>query len=89
VISSLMPGYSDSWILKSKGVIFIKMISGKPVICFHDLASGRETVVAEFNGNLPPVGLSGFSLSPDERQLLVVLADPVSANIRATELPTR
>ncbi|MBB5066646.1 winged helix-turn-helix domain-containing protein [Granulicella mallensis] len=86
VVSSLMPGYSDSWILTSKGLIFIKMISGRPVICFHDLASGKETVVAEFNGNLPPVGLSGFSLSPDERQLLVVLADPVSANIQATDL---
>jgi len=88
VVSSLMPGYSDSWILTSKGVIFIKMISGKPAICFHDLASGKETVIAEFNGNLPPVGLSGFSLSPDERQLLVVLADPLSADIQATELRT-
>ena len=85
IVSSLMPGYSDSWVLTSKGILFLKMES-VPTIEFHDFATGKETPIADFNGDLPPVGLSGFFISPDERTLFAVRADPVPATIQAIEL---
>ena len=85
VVSSVMPGYADSWIVTSKGILFLKEKSG-PVIEFHSFATGKETTIAEVNWALPPVGLSGFSLSPDERTLFLIRADPVSANVQAASL---
>jgi Tol biopolymer transport system component/DNA-binding winged helix-turn-helix (wHTH) protein len=85
IVSSLMPGYSDSWVLTSKGILFLKMES-VPIIKVHDFATGKETTIAAFNGNLPPVGLSGFFVSPDERTLFVVRADRVQADIQAMNL---
>ncbi len=52
------------------------------MIAFHDFATGKERDIAEFIGVLPPVGMSEFSISPDERRLLVVRAEPVFANIQ-------
>jgi hypothetical protein len=71
--------------LTSKGILFLTM-EARPVIKFHSFATGEETTLAEVSGALPPVGLSGFSISLDERTLFVVRADPVSANIQATSL---
>jgi Tol biopolymer transport system component len=88
IVDSVMPGYSDSWVVTSKGILFLKEESG-PVIKFHSFATGKETTVAEVNWGLPPVGLSGFALSPDERTLFLVRADPVSANIQATSLTSQ
>jgi hypothetical protein len=88
IVSSLMPGYSDCWVVTSKGILFLKMENG-PVIKFHSFATGNETTLAGVSGDLPPVGLSGFSVSPDERTLFLVRADPVSANIQATNLSGR
>lgn len=85
VVTSLMPGYSDCWGLTSKGILFLTM-EARPVIKFHSFATGKETTLTEIIGALPPVGLSGFSISPDERTLFVVRADRVSANIQATSL---
>ncbi len=62
------------------------MNSDGPIIELHEFATGKETAVTKFNGNLPPVGLSQFSISPDERTLFVVRADPVSANIQSADL---
>jgi Tol biopolymer transport system component/DNA-binding winged helix-turn-helix (wHTH) protein len=88
VVASLMPGYSDCWVVTSKGILFLGMES-EPVIKFHSFATGEETTLAEVRGGLPPVGLSGFSVSPDERTLFLVRADPVSTNIQATNLSAR
>jgi Tol biopolymer transport system component/DNA-binding winged helix-turn-helix (wHTH) protein len=85
VVASLMAGYSDCWVVTSKGILFLKMEAG-PVIKFHSFATGKETTLTEEGGGLPPVGLSGFSVSPDERTLFLVRADPVSTNIQATNL---
>ncbi len=86
VVNSLAQGYSESWALTSKGVVFLKMNSDGPIIELHEFATGKETAVTKFNGNLPPVGLSQFSISPDEQTLFVVRADPVSANIQSADL---
>ena len=86
VLESLAQGYSESWALTNKGIIFLKMESDGPSIAFHDFATGKETSRTKFKGNLPPVGLSQFSISPDEKILFVVRADPVSANIQSAYL---
>jgi Tol biopolymer transport system component len=87
VVSSIFPGYSDSWALTQKGILFLKMESGHLLIKLHDLTTQNEITVAEFAGSLPPVGLSGFAISPDERTLFVVRGDPISANIQAIDVP--
>ena len=56
------------------------------VIVFHDLTTDHEKTVASFAGNLPPVGLSKLSISPDEKTIYVVRADPVSSDIKSTHL---
>jgi Tol biopolymer transport system component/DNA-binding winged helix-turn-helix (wHTH) protein len=86
VVHSLMAGYGDSWALASRGIFFLTAQSGKPMIAFHDFATGKKRDITEFPGPLPPVGTSGFSISPDDSRLLVVRADPAFANIQATVL---
>jgi Tol biopolymer transport system component/DNA-binding winged helix-turn-helix (wHTH) protein len=86
VLDSLALGYSESWALTSKGIIFLKMDTGEPIIALHEFAKGREIAVAKFKGSPPPVGLSQFAISPDERTLFVVRADPVSADIQSAYL---
>ncbi len=86
VVSSLFPGYSDSWALTRKGILFLKMESGHLLIELHDFATRKEITVAGFRGILPPVGFSAFAISPDERTLFVVRGDPISTNIQAIDL---
>ena len=86
VVNSLALGYSESWALTTKGIVFLKMDTEGPTIALHEFATGRETVVAKFEGHPPPVGLSQFSIAPDERTLFVVRADPVSADIQSAYL---
>jgi Tol biopolymer transport system component/DNA-binding winged helix-turn-helix (wHTH) protein len=83
VVDSLAPGYSESWTLTTRGIIFLRMSAKGAAIAFHDFATGEEKSMAQFSGILPPVGLSQFSISPDEKTLFVVRADPVSANIES------
>jgi Tol biopolymer transport system component/DNA-binding winged helix-turn-helix (wHTH) protein len=84
IISSLMPGFRASWALTPRGIIFLTERSGRPVIAFHDFATGKEREVTEFFGALPPFSISGFSVSPDGKHLLVVRADPAFANLQTT-----
>jgi Tol biopolymer transport system component/DNA-binding winged helix-turn-helix (wHTH) protein len=86
VVDSLAQGYSESWALTAKGIVFLKMESSGPTIAFHEFATGKETAVTKFKGGLPPVGLSQFAISPDERTLFLVRADPVSAGIQSAYL---
>jgi Tol biopolymer transport system component/DNA-binding winged helix-turn-helix (wHTH) protein len=86
VVDSLAPGYSESWTLTSSGIIFLRMSAKGAEIAFHDFATGGEKSIAQFSGNLPPVGLSQFSISPDEKTLFVVRADPVSANVESAHI---
>jgi Tol biopolymer transport system component/DNA-binding winged helix-turn-helix (wHTH) protein len=83
VINSLIPGYRDAWTLAPHGIVFLTYNAGKPVIAFHDFATGKDREIADFPSALPLIAASGFSVSPDGRRLLVVRADPASANIQA------
>lgn len=82
VIRSLIPGYRDAWAVTGGGIYFLTEAMGKPIIAFHDLASGANRKIACFPGSLPMIATSGFSVSPDGRTLLVVRADPASASIQ-------
>ena len=86
VVDSLAQGYSESWAVTARGIVFLKMEPDGPVIAFHEFATGRETTLTAFKGGLPPVGLSQFAISPDERTLFVVRADPVFAYIQSAYL---
>ncbi len=86
VVRSLIPGYHDAWALMNDGIVFLTEQGGKPVIAFHDLKTGATRVVCAFPGPLPMIATSGFSVSPDGKTLLVVRADPASADIRTASL---
>ena len=86
IIHSLMPGYRASWALASNGIFFLTGQFGRPVIAYHSFLTGREHVVTPFIGSLPLFSVSGFSISPDGGQLLVVRADPAFANLQTTTL---
>lgn len=84
VINSLMPGYRGSWALTPKGIVFLTERSGRPMIAFYDFATRKERDITEFYGALPLFSTSEFSISPDGKRLLVVRADPASANLQTT-----
>jgi Tol biopolymer transport system component/DNA-binding winged helix-turn-helix (wHTH) protein len=88
VVNSLIPGYRDAWALTRHGIVFLGQDAGKPVIEFHDLTTGANHTIGAFPGPLPIIATSGFSVSPDGRTLLVVRADPASANIHAAAIST-
>jgi len=82
VVRSLIPGYRDAWALTSRGIVFLTEEAGKPMIVFHDFATGTNRNIGDFPGPLPLIATSGFSVSPNGHTLLVVRADPVSADIQ-------
>lgn len=84
IVHSLMPGYRQSWALKEKGILFLTQWRGNPTIAFHDFQTGKEWPMAKFSGALPSFSISSFSVSPDGRRLLLVRADPASANLQTT-----
>jgi DNA-binding winged helix-turn-helix (wHTH) protein/Tol biopolymer transport system component len=84
VLSTLIAGYNDSWALTDTGIYFLTEKNWKPVIFFHRFADGKEWLITAFPGDLPPVGDSGFAISPDHKTLLIVRAEPVASNIQHT-----
>ena len=84
LISSLFPGYSDTWALSSRGVFFLGQEHNQPAIRFFTFATDQEERVANFPGELPEVELSGFGVSPDGKSLWVVGADPVTSAVEIT-----
>lgn len=85
IVKTLIPGYRDAWAAAAKGIYFLTEEIGKPVIAFHDFASGSNRKIAVFPGSLPMIATSGFSVSPDGRTLLVVRSDPAPASIQTAE----
>ena len=60
------------------------MEDARPVIAFFDFSTHRDRTIAPFPGDLPPVGYSGFALSPDEHTLLVVRGTTPGGGIFST-----
>lgn len=81
---SLLPGYSDAWALSSRGIYFLGQEHDQPEIRFFNLATGGEEHIAEFPGDLPPVEMSAFAISPDGKRLWAVRADPMPSQIETT-----
>lgn len=86
LISSLVPGYSDAWALGSRGIFFLGQEHNYPAVRFFNFATDREEHIADFPGDLPQVEMSGFAVSPDGKNLLVVRADPMPSDVEITML---
>lgn len=84
VTRSLMPGYSDAWALSSRGIFFLGKEDNRPAVRFLDFSTGKEEHIADFPGDLPQVGMSGFGISPDGKRLWVVGAEPMPSNVETT-----
>ncbi len=82
--ASLVPGYSDAWALSSRGIFFLGQENNQPAIRFFDFATHREKNIAEFLGDLPPIEMSGFGISPDGKRLWAVGADPMPSDVEVT-----
>lgn len=85
---SLMPGYSDTWALSSRGILFLGEEHDRPVVKFLDFATGREEHIVDFGGELPPTEMSGFGVSHDGKRLWVVRADPMPSDVKTTMFPS-
>lgn len=82
MVHSLIPGYHDAWTITDGGILFLTEEKGVPAIAFHDFRSSKDHRISAFPGRLPIIATSHFSVSPDGHTLLVVRADPASANIK-------
>ncbi|MFP5276904.1 MAG: winged helix-turn-helix domain-containing protein [Acidobacteriota bacterium] len=87
LIHALLPGYSDTWALSSGGIFFLGQEYDQPGIRFFNFATGGEEHVADLPGELPPVEMSGFGISPDGKSIWAVRADPMPSDIEITSLP--
>lgn len=86
VLNSLVPGYDDCWALSARGIYHLAVENAQPVIAFFDFATHRDRTISAFPGDLPPVGYSGFTLSPDGHTLLVVRGTPAGGGISAAKI---
>lgn len=82
-VDGLLPGYWGAWALGGKGIFYLTNQEDTPWIYFRDFESHRDQPIAAFPSSLPPIGTSTFSLSPDEKKLLIVGADSVGADIKS------
>lgn len=84
LISSLVPGYSDTWALSPRGIFFLGLEHSRPAIRFFDFATEGEKHIADSPEDLPQVEMSGFGVSHDGKNLWVVRADPMPLNVEIT-----
>jgi Tol biopolymer transport system component/DNA-binding winged helix-turn-helix (wHTH) protein len=86
VVRDLVPGYRDCWTPAPGGLVYLAERADGPTLIFHPLDGGRDRVLGEFPGPLPPVAVSRFTVAPDGSQLLVVRADPASSTVQEGDL---
>lgn len=84
LISSLVPGYSDSWALSPRGIFFLGQEHNQPAVRFYNFATDGEEHIANSPGDLPQVEMSGFGISPDGKNLWAVRADPMPSDVEIT-----
>ncbi len=92
IVDDLLIGYWGAWTAGSTGLYYLASDPVRPtraVIRFRDFATGRTRILAPFEGLLPPLGTSLWSLTPDERSLYVVRLDGSEADlVRVPKLPS-
>lgn len=88
VLDGLVPFCSSCWALSPSGIYYLGNRSGsldRQALFYHDFATGRERVVADYPETISPIGTGPFSLSPDGRYLLCVRGDPSNSDIFRVE----
>ena len=84
MVDDLLIGYWGAWTAGSTGLYYLASDPARPtraVVRFQDFSTGRTKVLAQFEGLLPPLGTSLWSLTPDERYLYVVRLDGSEADL--------
>lgn len=83
VLNGLVPYCTSCWAAAPDGIYYLrstKSVNGQ-AIYFHNFASGREKLIAEYPEPLLPLGSGPFSLSPDGRYFLCVRVDPSNCDV--------
>jgi hypothetical protein len=81
VVSDLLPGYWGSWTVSRHGLWYLSSGPERSFVSFLDFATGKTSRLTEFPGNLPPIGTSMWSASPDGRYLLCVRGDRSDSDV--------
>jgi Tol biopolymer transport system component/DNA-binding winged helix-turn-helix (wHTH) protein len=77
-VDGLLPGYWGAWALGESGLYYLAADGKSPaqaIIRRRDLLTGRDSLVTEFPGPVPPIGASAWSLSPGDGYLYSVRTD--------------
>lgn len=88
LVDGLLPGYWGAWTPSRKGIYLLAestQPTGGAAVRFHPFQGGSEVEVSRFPGQLPPIGTSSWSLSPDERYLYCVRVDVSHSDLTQVE----
>ena len=83
VVSGLIPYCTSCWAVARGGVYYL----GSPgawsdqAVYYHAFSTGRDSLIVAYPEPLLPLGGGPFSLSPDERNLLLVRVDDAASDI--------
>jgi Tol biopolymer transport system component/DNA-binding winged helix-turn-helix (wHTH) protein len=88
VLDGLLAGYWGAWTPSRDGIYFLaesRQPAGGAAVVFHPTNGGPDKEVSRFPGQLPPIGTSSWSLSPDERYLYCVRVDVSHSDLTQVE----
>ncbi|MGC4050667.1 MAG: hypothetical protein QM757_14930 [Paludibaculum sp.] len=88
VMDGLLAGYWGAWAPGHDGVYLLaesRQPTGGAAVLFHPLNGGPDKEISRFPGQLPPIGTSSWSLSPDERYLYCVRVDVSHSDLTQVE----
>ncbi|WP_321475243.1 winged helix-turn-helix domain-containing protein [uncultured Paludibaculum sp.] len=88
VVDGLLAGYWGAWALGRDGIYLLaesRQPMGGAAVLFHPLNGGPDREITRFPGQLPPIGTSTWSLSPDERYLYCVRVDVSHSDLTQVE----
>jgi Tol biopolymer transport system component/DNA-binding winged helix-turn-helix (wHTH) protein len=84
IVDDMLMGYWGAWTPGPAGLYYLAADPDRPtraVIRYRDFATGRTKILTRFEGSLPPLGTSLWSLTPDGRYLYVVRLDGPEADL--------
>lgn len=87
-VDGLLNGYWGAWVTGRRGIFYLgdsAQPTGGAAVRFHPFSGGSDREIARFPGQLPPIGTSSWSLSPDERYLYCVRVDVSHSDLTQVE----
>jgi Tol biopolymer transport system component/DNA-binding winged helix-turn-helix (wHTH) protein len=86
VTDRLKAGCWACWALNSKALVYVATGEDDAARLKRlDLTSGETQDLGKLPGRLPPLGLGMLALSPDDRSLVAVVAEPGTGDIQVAE----